>query len=522
LQALGTPKGGKPVEQPAHRLPDGSLTSEPSDELLRALPSSAEPNVDVAAAQGFGVTAGFVGIHEGDNAANGFELEPPDQGLAVNNNVVAEINNSVVRFFNATTGAALTAAIPTKAFFSVSGYSVTDTQSFYDSTTNRWFLDETISNGTFYGFVVAISKTNNPLGSYWLYKLDDFSSAISGCGGKDCFPDYPKAGIDKNGLYITADLFSTIGSGPFVEAAIYAIPKSKLEAGAGLTYRRFDDPADFVVQPTVAAPGQAFSGASGGSEFLVSAPSSNQIAVLAIYNTNNIVTSIGSLGLRRIVIASENHGGSTVPSKEPNVVGPYCKSVGVTSAPTLDGGYSAFQATAQYANNNIFAALPFGAKDGTGLPRDVIAWFEVKPTLTTTALTASIVHQGVVTPPNTYSISYPALGLSKTGAGVMAMTITATSKTAVGGYPSAAILQFTGSGFMGSILVSGAGFTSDDGFTGCPKAGPGKVGRWGDYGAAVVDAASGFFYAGSEMIPNPSLYTRGKFANWGTFITQSH
>jgi hypothetical protein len=204
------------------------------------------------------------------------------------------------------------------------------------------------------------------------------------------------------------------------------------------------------------------------------------------------------------------------------VVGPYCKSKGVTSAPSLDGGYSAFQATAQFAGSKIYAALPFGATDGAGLPRDVIAWFAVKPGLTATAFLPTIVHQGVIIPSNGYSISYPAFGLSKTGAGVMAMTITNTSASAVGGYPSAAIFQFTGSAFTGSITVTGQGFTSDDGFSGCPGAGPGRVGRWGDYGAAVVDAASGYYYTGSEMIPNPSVYTRGTFANWGTFITQSH
>ena len=64
-------------------------------------------------APGAGSTSrkGFTGIGEGDNVtANHYGLEPPDQGLAVNNNVAAEINNNVMRFFNATTGAPLTGA----------------------------------------------------------------------------------------------------------------------------------------------------------------------------------------------------------------------------------------------------------------------------------------------------------------------------------------------------------------------------------------------------------------------------
>src|SRR5215472_4835630 len=117
-QALAAQKNAPPVEQPIHRLPDGSLTSAPSRATLNALPLTAEPNVDILGAEAFGPAfasiKGFVGIRETDNViANKSELEPPDQGLAVNNNVAVEINNNVLRLFNATTGAPLTGLIAT-------------------------------------------------------------------------------------------------------------------------------------------------------------------------------------------------------------------------------------------------------------------------------------------------------------------------------------------------------------------------------------------------------------------------
>jgi hypothetical protein len=345
---------------------------------------------------------------------------------------------------------------------------------------------------------VAVSQSSNALGSYWVYHIDDVSSAVTGCGGKDCFPDYPKAGYDANGLYITADLYSNV-SGDFVESAIYALPKSKLEAGASFTYVRFDDPSDFVVQPSVPAPSEPFSTAANGSEFLMSAVGSPTLAVLALYNTNDIVSSPTSLLLRRITISAQTYGAGTVPSTQPDVIGPYCKSVGVTSAPSLDGGYSAFQTTIQKASGHLYGALAFGSKDGNGLNRDVLGWFEIKPALTATSLSASIVNQGYIIPPNGYSISYPAFGLNDTGAGAMGMTITNKSNV-LGGFPSAAVIQFTGSAPTGSIIVTGGGYTSDDGFTGCRGAGPGTVGRWGDYGAATVDAETGIVYTANEMI----------------------
>jgi hypothetical protein len=503
------------VEMPLHRLPNDGLTS------LDALPLTPEPNVGVfgGIAPSFASVKGFVGVFGGENVkANGFDPEPPDQGLAVNNNVAADFVNLVIQFFNATTGAAMTGPIAASKFFLLpSSDFLSDTQVFFDPTTSRWFFD--IIDVTTNDFAVAISQTSNPLGKYFVYNhLSDISAKVKGCG-VSCLPDYPKAGYDANGFYITADLFHGL---TFVESAVYALPKSKLEAGASFTYRRFDDPSDFVVQPSVPAPGEPFSTADNGSEFLMSAPGSPHLAVLALINTNNIVSSISSLKLLRTTVSGQSYGSGVVPSTQPNVVGPFCKSKGVTSAPSLDADFSVFQATIQKAGGNLYGALPFGAKDGTGFPRDVVAWFEVHPTLTASSVSARIVHQGLVVPGNGYSIAYPAFGLNKTGAGAMGMTITNKSQSVHGGFPSAAFIAFTGSATTGSIIVSGQGNTSYDGASGCTKAGPGGVARWGDYAAATVDAKTGFFYTVNEMVPNPTTFPRGPMENWGTFITQLH
>jgi hypothetical protein len=516
-----------PVVQPVHRLPGGGLTSAPSRETLDALPLTPEPNTAVfgGIAPSFASVKGFVGLFGGQNLG---ESEPPDQGLAVNNNVAAEHVNFLIRFFDATTGAPKTGPIADSKFFLVpNGFDLADPQVFFDPTTSRWFFDVIMFDNktNTMDFAVAISQTSNPLGNYFIYHVRAFSDDVSGCAGQDCFPDYPKAGYDLNGLYIGANLISNVGAKPFVEAAIYVLPKSKLEAGARITYFRFDDRTDFVVQPSVPAPGEPFSTADNGSEFLMSAPhGSTSLALLAISNTNNIVSNGSTMRLARTTVAAEAHGnGLTVPSTQPNVIGPLCRSVGVTSAPSLDGGLSAFQATIQKAGGNLYGALAFGARDGTGFPRDVLAWFEVHPTLTPSSLSASIVHQGFVFPPNGFSISYPAFGLNKTGAGAMGMTITNNS-TSAPIFPSAAFIQFTGAATGTSITIpaGGRGVTSDDGFTGCPGPGPGRVGRWGDYAAATVDAKTGFFYTANEMIPNPIRFPRGRFTNWGTFITQLH
>jgi len=530
-QALEAQESAPPVEQPVHPFPDGSLTSEPSQASLDALPWTVEPNAATAGPQAiapsFASVKGFVGIRAAQNTSlNHSQNEPPDQGLAVNNNVAAEINNNVVQFFNATRGASLAGPIAASTFFlAPSGTKLTDTQAFFDPTTHRWFLDDLIfNNGTIEDIAVAVSKTTSATGSYFIYHVRAFSNDLTGCGGQDCLPDYPKAGYDQNIFIIDVDLFNSSG-GNFVAAAAYALPKSKLETGASFTYLRLTFPNDFVVQPSVPAPGEPFVTAANGTEYLMEARNiadgTTNVRVWAVSNTNNIVTNPTSLRASSFDVGAESYG-RTVPSTQPNVVGPYCRSQGVTSAPSLDGGYNAFQATVQKASGRLYGALAFGSRDGTGLMRDAIAWFVLTPSVTSTgSVSATIFKQGYLIPTNGYSLSYPAFGLSKSGAGAMGFAETNKSASVPGGYPSASFIQFTGTATTGNIIVKGQGQTSDDGFTGCPGPGPGKVGRWGDYGAATVDAASGDFYTANETIPF-STVAAGQAANWGTFITQLH
>lgn len=531
-QALGANHNAPEIEQPLHRLPNGRLTSQPSSAELNALAPGFASNTPVSSKNGSGVASitGFTAVYEGDNVtANGYELEPPDQGLAVNNGVAAEIVNNVLQFFDANTGVPKGPPIATTTLFNLDPtvYNVSDPQVFFDPVSQRWFLTEVTYTATVNAFAIAVSQTSDPLGSYYTYLVDAYSSQLPGCGFQDCFPDYPKDGFNADAFFITADLFSNT-SGNYVEAAIFAFPKASLEAGKSFNYLRFDDPNDFVLQPSIPAPGEPFSTARNGSEFFMSAPTADfglsipTVSVLAVINTKFIVSNPGLVQLLATSVRSQGYGLGTVPSTEPNVVGPYCSSVGVTSAPTLDGGYSTFQSTIQKAGGNLYGALAQGSVDGNGLSRNIIDWFEVHPVLSSAGLSASIVNQGRVVPPNGYSIAYPAFGLLKNGTGVMGFTITNSHAAVPGGYPSAALIRFNVTAPTGGIIVTGQGAASDDGFTGCGAAGPGTVGRWGDYGAAVIDAATGYVYTANEMIPDPTLYPRGTYANWGTFITQFH
>ena len=519
LAALGSTRM---LELPAHLYPDGSPTGN-----ARRLPQMTQPTVGLSAAAAHpstrsGTITGFTGLTDRVNAATiGGEVESPDLGLAVYDNKVLEVVNNALQVFSAN-GTALASPVATATFFGTrANDNLIDPHAVFDPASGRWFIEELMYSSSFNGFAVAVSKTSDPLGAYHVYFVDADTSKMSACAGS-CRPDYPQIGLDKYGVYITANLFSNT-TGKFVSAAIYALPKAALEAGAPISYPYFRT-QDFVVQPAIAAPGTAFETAANGTEYLMSARNifdgSSNLRVYALSNTRDLQTSPNSVTLSFVDVAAESYN-STVPSRQPDRVGSYGKSQGATHSPRLDGGYNAFGGGVKYANGNLYAALTMAAKDATGVARNVVAYFVVQPSRLDGGLSASITSQGYVVLPNGYSLSLPALAIDKAGNGVIGTTITNPNATIVGGFPSAGFVELRSNAISGNYVVTGAGKATDDGFTGY-NGSVASIARWGDFASAVVDAKTGAYWLANEYIPNPNRYLRGPGANWGTFITQIH
>jgi hypothetical protein len=86
----------------------------------------------------------------------------------------------------------------------------------YDEISNRWILTQFTLQGPEYWNCVAVSTTDDPLGSYARYA---FSTG-------EWFPDYPKYGIMPNGLYITTREFGPLETD--YRIGIYAIDRHAL------------------------------------------------------------------------------------------------------------------------------------------------------------------------------------------------------------------------------------------------------------------------------------------------------
>jgi hypothetical protein len=506
-----------PARWPGHSGPRGTVTSPPP-----RFPSLPKPNVKVVRDPPAAHVPGFVALHTTDNdTANGFEVTPPDQGLAVNANIGAEIVNDVVRFFNVTTGEPLTPPIAAGDFFMADpANEVTDPQVFFDESLNRWFFTMLETNfrttGTVEQLDIAVSTTGDPLGSYKIYKA---ANAFI-CGGIACLPDFPKAGFDANGLFISVNLFGPPSFNGFFGTGIIVVPKAPLVAGAAadtITIFPLFLGNSFRVQPSLPRPRERFVTAAGGTEFLLEArfviDGTNTVRVWGIRNTTSLNTSATALNVSFFDLPVEPYG-ATVPAAEP-VIGtlPVCGAAGV---PFLDAGPPSFSATVPLSNGKLYGALSFA----NTAKSDVIAFFVITPSITPLGVvSAALFNQGYIIPPAGYSLIMPSFAMRQTlgvSSGAIGFTITNPNPALIGGFPSAAFVLVTGASATPApvITVSGQGVTADDDISGCT--GGSTVGRWGDYGAAVVDRISGKIYTGAENVSGP----HGRRTNWGTFVTQ--
>ena len=155
-----------------------------------------------------------------------------------------------------------------------------------------------------------------------------------------------------------------------------------------------------------------------------------------------------------------------------------------------------------------------------------IAWFVVNPSNGQDGSSAELANQGYLGVPGN-NLIYPAIGVTRSGKGVMAFTLVGQDH-----FPSAAYATIDEVG-VGDVHVAAEGAGPQDGFTSYKAiVGDPPRPRWGDYGAAVpvgngVWIASEYIgqtcnladFTSAATSPRFSCgRTRVVFGNWATRI----
>jgi hypothetical protein len=484
------------------------------------------------------------GFPNGDNG----QLEPPDQGLAVGNGFILETVNNAIAIFD--TQGNLFGFESMSAFFGLLptfmvqndqavppfGPFLSDPRAYYDSVNGHFFVTEleiakdpnTGNFGSTSQILIAVSQTNNPLGGWDVFSMDisnDGDARFGGCP-TGCFGDQPLIGADANGFYVATNAFLLPPSG-FRGAQLYAISLGTLEAGGGgnINAVHFGNlnaapgtPARSI-QPATVPPGGMYESAQRGTEYFVSALDpihtvDDRVSVWAITNTSSL-SGVPNLQLGNVVVNTEAYGfpPSTDQRSGSTPYADFLASVGLKVHEELVAANDDRMQQVVFAAGNLWTAVPTRVKPGQGPIRAGAAWFALAPSVSG-GLSASVVNQGYVSiqSPKQNAVLFPAVAVNASGKGAIVFSVAGEDY-----YPSAGYATLDAVNGAGAIVITDPGYGPDDGFTGYfPN---GRVGRWGDYSAAVSDE-SGNIWMATEAINPPliSLPPGVLAANWGTFI----
>jgi hypothetical protein len=488
------------------------LASKKPEPAVLTLPS-VKPLPITSPDKGFRGFAALTGAEQA--SVSGFDLEPPDQGLCTDGNVVLEPINVAIAAYDANSHALLAGPVYLNTFFGVAATDFTsDPRCYYDPGTQRWFVTMTDLGppaGVPTSLLLAVSQSSDPTATYDVYQFDTTSDGFFGVC--PCFGDQPLIGADNNGFYLSTNSF---GAQFFGGVQLYALSKFDLVLGLvpyGVHLTPLPSPGPlpipFSLQPSASPDGHG-DPANGGTEYFVSSYDINslensKVSVWAMTNTDTLGPVLGIPGFTTVAVNTESYVIPIAASQKPGPI-PLGKSLGQPEG-QLDGDDQRMQQVV-FADGHLWSTVGTTLRVGNNVV-DGAAYFVIKPTWSNGSLSASVTRQGYVAAANAFVI-YPAVGVSNGGRGAIVFALTGPNY-----FPSAAYVPISlANGTGSSIRLAAAGAAPDDGFTMYPPAFDGFAGRWGDYSAAVAVGDDSVWLATEYISKKP----RDKFTNWSTFI----
>jgi hypothetical protein len=485
------PEAAKPkVTIPYHAPPKQNINRGLKMPHVRGSSSTIRPNLG-------GMLQNFNGVSAFDNFnVNGFQVEPPDQGLCVGNGFVMELVNLAGAIYHSD-GSAAVGPFNLQGFFGepsgVFGTFISDPRCYYDPSTNTWFATVLgVTSGS--RIDLAVNASGDPTMTWTIYQIDTTDLSHPGC---PCLPDQPLLGIDQFNLYISTNEFSFFAP-IFNGAQVYAISKSQLVSLSHHVNIVHFDKLTFADNP-VASLQPAITVGKADAEYLANSifydNLDNRLGVWAITN-QQAVTAGGTPTISDVLITSEVY---VQPSVAPN-----------PNRNTLNPDDTRLQQLV-FSNGNLWTALDTALIiNGDTQSRDGAAWFDIQPVLSgdgTTIQDAKIANQGYVAVSGNY-VLYPAIAINSAGTVTMALSVTGLQT-----FPSAAFsVLAAGDTSFGAVQLAAPGATTDNGFTCGGLLAPC---RWGDYSAAMLDPTGGKdFWLATEYIPPVGSSS----ANWGTRV----
>ena len=498
---------GKHLVMPYHQHPAANGKN-------AAVTRVARPSVNSSKIAAGTLKTGFQGVSAVDNsnATGGFDLEPPDEGLAASNGYAANFVNLTGAIYNANGSLAAgpfpLATLGGGGFFNEDlANIVSDPRAYYDSSSHLWIalIWVTLADGSASHVDISINA-GNPVTNPWTeYRFDVTDPTAAGC---PCLPDFTILGTDQYNIYFVPNEFQLLNGTGFNGSIIYAVAKSDLIGGVATpNVAKFSNLSAagtlaYHLQP-------AASYGSAKAEYFANSidPNNvygNSIGVWALTNRDKIASGVLPT-LSATVVNTETFINST-SAQTPVGFNPG-EQMPTSGLIQTDG--DALQ-NLQYIDGHLYTTLTTAVNiPGDTTTRAGIAWFDITPKLSGNVISTktAVSDQGYIAKQG-LELLYPQIEHASSG-----ITAIAFSFTGPGTYPSSGYtVRPKSAKSFGDIHVAAAGAAPDNGFT--ATAAFGGDGRWGDYSAGQLDASGKAIWFATQYIAGNG----DQFANWSNFI----
>ncbi len=399
---------------------------------------------------------------------------PPDTMGAVGPNHIMVLLNGRASVYNKSTGTLVGSGKSLNQFWTDAGATPSGSFAFdprvvYDKDSGRWFAVSADNAGGANNFLFAVSATSDPSGSWKALKIDSDTANTR-------FADFPTLGVDKQGVYLTANMFP-VGAGT-VDITIMSLPKADLllptpSVASKSEFQLVGLSRGFAIQPAI--------------NFSSSADNKAELLGMSV-NTSDLI---------RTDILNPATAGATLSSPT---------TIANTSfdPPTADqpGTAANFHTgDRRFAVNTVVSNGSLWAVHGTSVSgRAAVEWLRINP------VTNTIIQSGVISDPS-LSFFFPSIAVNEFHQVLIGFSGSSDSTFGSSYYAfgetSGNITSFT------PVSQAKAGSAQYEVLDGSSR------NRWGDYSATVVDPVNPYdFWTFQLFAPSTN--------NWQVQVTQLH
>ncbi len=401
---------------------------------------------------------------------------PADTMGAVGPDHIMVLINGRASVYSKSTGALIGTGKSLNQFWTDAGATPTGSFAFdprivYDKDSGRWFaaaVDNPRSNNN---FLLAVSATSDPTGPWKALKIDSDAANTR-------FADLPTLGIDKQGVYLTANMFP-ISTGS-LDVTILSIPKADLLLPTPSATNRSEFQLAGLDRGSSIQPAVNFSGSADHKAELVGFSASG--------TTFNII---------RTDILNPGGPGATLTSPTTIVTSSAAlqNADQPGTAANLHTGDRRFSSNTVISNGSLWAVHGISSNG-----RAAVEWFRINPA------TNSIIQSGIISDPS-LAFYYPSIavnefdqvliGFSGSDASTYASSYYAFGETSGNSTTFSTVTQAKAGSAEYEVLDSSG------------------RNRWGDYSATVVDPVNPYdFWTFQLFAPSTN--------NWQVQVTQLH